>query len=729
MQFAPETRRGRRRRICIGTVVLMLAALAPAASAATAPTLDLDVDGDGIVRLGSSAWGRGVTTLDDGRVATVHEQGGGMRVTVIDPEDGSIDVSTGVATMPNSADWISVVDAATHPDGSVIVAGLHRASGEYRGHLAKIDPADGTLVAAFGAGGFVSFGADETLWALAIAEDGTIWTGGNDESFAFVSAVDADGDPLTTFDGDGTLHQTHEVTHSAAGTHALVPHAGGVIACGTGWSGGGTRSGFVDMIDGDGSLNDSFAGGSSLITTPMLRSCALGADDRIWVGGGEPTITGIPLGGSTSVVGRLSADGTLDTDFGAGGWLTIADDDAIDAVHDLVPRRDGGVIAATYAHSNDALFGDDATARVIHVDADGGFSAASWSEPLNGFTRDGVRIAAGSDGRVHVAATRSWLYADLRTYVAADVASAPGSLVAVGAVDSASLSWTAPEDLGGGAVLEYVIEARTGAAGWDVVVDTDGDASDTSATVEGLVGGSEVEFRVAAVTGVGTGWARSTAAVEILEPAPDPEPHVEPVPAEDPSTGCGSSLAGGTVGCWSEADGHSFTDVHASWQHAPVAWLVANGITTGTSPDAFSPDAPVTRGQLAAMLWRMVGSPQPAQQHGFDDVVRSWQHDPVSWMAEEGITTGTTAFSFEPEGHVTRGQMAVFVWRLAGEPTVGSPSGFTDVTLGWQVDAVDWLAAVDITTGTSPTSYEPNAPVSRGQVAALLHRTALVLAG
>ena len=142
-----------------------------------------------------------------------------------------------------------------------------------------------------------------------------------------------------------------------------------------------------------------------------------------------------------------------------------------------------------------------------------------------------------------------------------------------------------------------------------------------------------------------------------------------------------------------------------------------------------SPDAPVTRGQLAAMLWRMVGSPQPAQQHGFDDVVRSWQHDPVSWMAEEGITTGTTAFSFEPEGHVTRGQMAVFVWRLAGEPTVGSPSGFTDVTLGWQVDAVDWLAAVDITTGTSPTSYEPNAPVSRGQVAALLHRTALVLAG
>ncbi len=154
----------------------------------------------------------------------------------------------------------------------------------------------------------------------------------------------------------------------------------------------------------------------------------------------------------------------------------------------------------------------------------------------------------------------------------------------------------------------------------------------------------------------------------------------------------------------------------------PVQWMVDNEITTGITPDCFGPDDPVTRGQAAAFLWRMEGFPAPGAAHGFGDVAASWQQDPVSWMANNGITTGTSATTYSPDELLTRGQMAVLLHRLEGSPDAPAPSQFSDVVTSWQITPIGWLLEAGITTGTTPATFSPNATVTRGQLATFLHR-------
>ena len=87
----------------------------------------------------------------------------------------------------------------------------------------------------------------------------------------------------------------------------------------------------------------------------------------------------------------------------------------------------------------------------------------------------------------------------------------------------------------------------------------------------------------------------------------------------------------------------------------------------------------------------------------------------VTWLWSNSITTGTTATTFSPDDSVTRGQVAAFLWRFAGEPAAaGNP--FSDVTLGWQLIPVAWLTAWDFTTGTTATTFSPDDSVSRAQL-------------
>jgi hypothetical protein len=117
-----------------------------------------------------------------------------------------------------------------------------------------------------------------------------------------------------------------------------------------------------------------------------------------------------------------------------------------------------------------------------------------------------------------------------------------------------------------------------------------------------------------------------------------------------------------------------FVDVRRpSWYASATDWLFANGITTGTAPDLFSPDEFVTRGQMATFLWRLCGSIAPNQPSSFEDVpVGRYFSDAVAWLAETKITTGITATLFAPDAFVTRGEMATFLHRLAATPEAWS---------------------------------------------------------
>lgn len=155
-----------------------------------------------------------------------------------------------------------------------------------------------------------------------------------------------------------------------------------------------------------------------------------------------------------------------------------------------------------------------------------------------------------------------------------------------------------------------------------------------------------------------------------------------------------------------------------------VQWMVDNSITDGTSPGCFSPDSPTTRAQVATFIHRVHGEPAGASG-GFDDVgAGDFYADAVAWMVDEGITTGTSPTTFSPDRLVTRAEVATFLHRAEGSPP-GTDPGFDDVPpSAFYEEAVGWMVAAGVTTGTSPTTFEPDRHVTRGEVATFLYRVA-----
>ena len=171
----------------------------------------------------------------------------------------------------------------------------------------------------------------------------------------------------------------------------------------------------------------------------------------------------------------------------------------------------------------------------------------------------------------------------------------------------------------------------------------------------------------------------------------------------------------------------SFTDVAPSAYYAdPVNWAVANEITNGTSASTFSPSKPCTRSQIVVFLWRAAGSPEPqSTDNPFEDVPSSgWYSKAVLWAVENGITTGASKTKFNPSGKCTRAQIVTFLWRAAGwqqpETTVNP---FEDVPdSAYYKDAVLWAVENGITKGTTATKFAPNGICTRGQGVTFLYR-------
>ena len=169
-----------------------------------------------------------------------------------------------------------------------------------------------------------------------------------------------------------------------------------------------------------------------------------------------------------------------------------------------------------------------------------------------------------------------------------------------------------------------------------------------------------------------------------------------------------------------------FVDVpEGSYYEEAVNWAVEKGITTGTDATHFSPDGICTRAQAVTFLWRAAGSPAAKSAvMPFTDVkAGSYYYDAVLWAVENGITKGTSDTMFSPDATCSRAQIVTFLWRSQKSPAAGTANPFTDVKASaYYADAVLWAVKEDVTKGTTNTMFSPDANCTRAQIVTFIWR-------
>ncbi len=140
--------------------------------------------------------------------------------------------------------------------------------------------------------------------------------------------------------------------------------------------------------------------------------------------------------------------------------------------------------------------------------------------------------------------------------------------------------------------------------------------------------------------------------------------------------------------------------------NAAVEWLEKNGYKT---------DGPILIG---------TDGKQPVALP-FTDVDKHWALEAIQFVYEHSLMNGTSATTFSPNSEMTRAMFVTVLYRMEGQPPAGTANSFTDVPEGqWYTEAVKWAAANSIVNGMSPATFQPNANVTREQMAALMYRYA-----
>ena len=175
-----------------------------------------------------------------------------------------------------------------------------------------------------------------------------------------------------------------------------------------------------------------------------------------------------------------------------------------------------------------------------------------------------------------------------------------------------------------------------------------------------------------------------------------------------------------------------FTDVRESdWFYDDVVFAYENGLFSGTSDTTFSPNTSMTRAMLVTVLYRLEGQPAVNGRSGFSDVqYNGYYEDAVTWAADNGIVNGTSTTMFSPNANVTREQMAAILYRYAqykkyntaASSSLNSFSDHTSVS-GYAVASLQWSVAEKLVNGSNG-KLMPTGNASRAQVAAILHRFA-----
>ena len=174
-----------------------------------------------------------------------------------------------------------------------------------------------------------------------------------------------------------------------------------------------------------------------------------------------------------------------------------------------------------------------------------------------------------------------------------------------------------------------------------------------------------------------------------------------------------------------------FGDVTVSdWFYDDVRYVYANGIMDGTSSDRFAPNAPLTRAMIVTILYRMDGSPAMSGASDFKDVdSNKWFAKAVAWAAANGIVNGYGSGLFGPNDPVTREQLAAILYRYTAYCKASTTmngdnlASFTDLSTvsGYALESMNWAVGEKLLKGAN-SKLDPKANATRAQVAAIIHR-------
>ena len=176
-----------------------------------------------------------------------------------------------------------------------------------------------------------------------------------------------------------------------------------------------------------------------------------------------------------------------------------------------------------------------------------------------------------------------------------------------------------------------------------------------------------------------------------------------------------------------------FTDLKVgNWYHDGIHFCIAQGLMNGTSETKFAPNKSMSRAMVVTVLYRMEGSPDVSSDIPFGDLKQAWYKDAVAWAYENDIVKGVSGTKFDPNGNVTREQIATILYRYAEYKGIDI-SGSTDISIfpdsskvsSWAKNALKWAVAKELVTGTvknGVTILDPKGVASRAQVATILYR-------
>ena len=181
-----------------------------------------------------------------------------------------------------------------------------------------------------------------------------------------------------------------------------------------------------------------------------------------------------------------------------------------------------------------------------------------------------------------------------------------------------------------------------------------------------------------------------------------------------------------SVTAFAAVEDTGFSDVDADdWFAASAVYARDNGIMNGTSATTFNPNGTTSRGQIAAILYRAAGSPAASGGTDFSDVAETaYYASAVRWAAANGVVTGYADGTFRPNDPITRQQMAAILWRYAGSPAAEPGTDYADESAiaSYAVTAVDWARDAGVISGRDGNRFDPSGRATRAQAAVILHR-------